>query len=294
MIITDNGKKDIAKQVFQEAFKLCKAVKLHEMPVMERNGQEPPAEVAEEMKKFDVVFLITTFSLSHTKARREASAAGARIASMPGITREIIQRCIPVDYNRMKARINRLCDYFDQGKRVAVTTKKGTNLEFSIVGRKGHGRKGGIYDKKGYWGNLPCGEAFVAPVEGTANGVLVVDGPIASIGKVDKNAVIEIQDGFATKFSGGKAAKLLEEKLKRVGKLAFNVAEFGIGANEKAKITGTVLEDEKVLGTIHVAFGNNVSMEGKVDVPVHIDCVVKRPNIWIDEKKIMQDGKILI
>ena len=75
---------------------------------------------------------------------------------------------------------------------------------------------------------------------------------------------------------------------------AFAVAEFGIGTNYKAKIIGQILEDEKVLGTIHLAFGNNLSMGGVLDVPIHIDGLLKQPTVLLDDVVIMDKGVLSI
>ena len=99
---------------------------------------------------------------------------------------------------------------------------------------------------------------------------------------------------MAVKFKGGEQAKELNKMLTKVGEKAKAVAEFGIGTNPKAKISGLILEDEKVLGTIHVAFGNNISMDGTNDVPIHIDCIIKSPSVFVDGKQIMADGKMIV
>ena len=87
-------------------------------------------------------------------------------------------------------------------------------------------------------------------------------------------------------------AKKLKQQLDAVGKDARNIAEFGIGTNDSAKLSGVLLEDEKVMGTIHIALGNNVSMGGSVNVPIHLDGVVKKPTVWMDGKLLMKDGKL--
>ena len=89
-------------------------------------------------------------------------------------------------------------------------------------------------------------------------------------------------------------AKKLSRMLDAVGKNARNIAEFGIGTNDSAKLSGVILEDEKVKGTVHIALGNNVSMGGKVNVPIHLDGVMKKPTVYLDNKILMKNGKLLI
>jgi len=105
---------------------------------------------------------------------------------------------------------------------------------------------------------------------------------------------ILVKDGFATDITGGAEAKRLVELLEPHGKDGRNVAEFGVGTNDKAILTGLILEDEKVMGTIHIAFGDNKSMGGTVRVASHLDGLVKKPTVWFDDRKMMEGGLLLL
>jgi leucyl aminopeptidase (aminopeptidase T) len=286
LLVTDEGKGAMARRFLDVAGELGHVAELATVPIPEVHGIEPPEAVARKMLAADVIFIITTKSLSHTRARANATERGARIATMAGITEEILQRFSRVDLVQMKARTNRIADILDQGTRVLVTSKEGTNLTFSIAGRMAHGRKASIFDQPGYWGNIPCGEAFIAPVEDSVNGNLVIDASIAGIGLVDTNATFVIEQGKVVDVDGGRAARefenLLDDSAKR------QVAEFGIGTNDRAEITGTTIEDEKALGTCHIAFGNNRFFGGTNQVDFHIDCVMRSPTIVIDERVIVE------
>jgi leucyl aminopeptidase (aminopeptidase T) len=82
--------------------------------------------------------------------------------------------------------------------------------------------------------------------------------------------------------------------LNQFGKDSRNFAEFGIGTNDKAIITGSPLEDEKVKGTAHLALGNNIFFGGKVSVPFHVDGIFLQPTIWANDKIIMNNGKFIL
>ncbi len=152
-----------------------------------------------------------------------------------------------------------------------------------------------MYHKKGESGNLPTGETYNAPIEGTTNGIFVVDGSMAGLGLIgDVNIKIEVKDGFAVKITGGRPAKKLNDMLDAVGKGARNIAEFGIGTNDSAKLSGILLEDEKVMGTVHLALGNNITMGGTFNVPIHLDGIIKKPTVYLDDKLLMKSGKLLI
>jgi leucyl aminopeptidase (aminopeptidase T) len=285
LLVTDDGKHAIARQFLEAAEELGHAAELATVPIPEVHGVEPPAAVAAKMLAADVIFIITTKSLSHTLARANATERGARIATMAGVTEDILRRFSHVDLRQMKARTNMFADILDQGRQVLLISKKGTSLAFSIAERIAHGRKASIFNRPGYWGNIPCGEAFIAPIEDSANGTLVIDASIAGIGLVDANATFRIENGKVVDIEGGSAARrfeaLLDDSRKR------QVAEFGIGTNDKAEVTGITLEDEKVLGTCHVAFGNNRFFGGTNLIDFHMDCVMRAPTIVVDGRTIM-------
>ena len=293
LIVTDSELNHIAKIFYERAKRITNNVKLIEIPIPKVHGTEPSEEVAREMLNYDVELLITTKSLSHTKARINACDKGARIVTMPGISQDILERTIDIDYEKLMKVHEKLGDIMDNGKEVKIQTELGTDLSFSIDRRNAFGRDSGLFTRRGSFGNLPTGEIFVAPVEGTANGVFVVDASFGGIGKLKGSIKVYVENGYAVRAEGGKA-KDLENLLDSVGREARNIAEFGIGTNEKARITGNILEDEKAIGTCHIALGNNVGFGGKVSVQLHLDGIIKKPTIWIDDEKIMDDGKMLI
>jgi leucyl aminopeptidase (aminopeptidase T) len=140
------------------------------------------------------------------------------------------------------------------------------------------------------FGNLPCGEGFIAPLEGSCEGTLVVDGTIAGVGIPVEPVRMTIAGGRLTDASGKEGAALLA-LLREHGEEATTVAELGIGTNEKAALTGNVLEDEKILGTAHVAFGASAAIGGTIQVPVHLDCVVMRPTVVVGGATVVESGR---
>jgi leucyl aminopeptidase (aminopeptidase T) len=293
LIVYDSNKKNLAKKFESIASCIIEKVDLVKIPVAKINGEEPERKTAEKFLEYDVLIFLTSKSLSHTKARRMATDRGIRIASMPGITEDILKRSIEIDYYRLKEDSKELAYTLNKANNIRIMTKFGTDLEFSIKGRKAHGLSAGIYDKKGKWGNLPEGEVFIAPVEGTAKGIVVVDGSVAGFGKINHPLIFFVENGFLVNITDGKKPNEIEKVLNDIGKKARNIAEFGIGLNRKAKLTGIVLEDEKAYGTCHIALGNNIGFGGKVDVPLHIDCVIRSPTIYADKKIIMKKGRLM-
>jgi leucyl aminopeptidase (aminopeptidase T) len=293
LVVTDAPLRTIGYATFEAARGLGNDTLIVEMPPRTTNGEEPPPEVAALMLQFDVVLCPTSKSLTHTDSRRNASAKGVRVATLPGVTEEIMVRCMNADYHEIAARTFRICGVMRATKVIRVTAPAGTDITMPIEGREAHASSG-VFREKGLWGNLPTGEAYLAPLEGRSNGVVVVDGSMASVGMVDEPIRIVVKDGYATNITGGTSARRLVELLEPHGTDGRTVAEFGIGTNDKAILTGIILEDEKVMGTIHIAFGDNKSMGGSVRVASHLDGLVKRPTVWFDDRIVMQDGTLLI
>ena len=294
LILTDESRAPIGRALLQAARELGAQACYVEMPVMDRDGQEPPAPIAELMKGFQAVVAATERSLTHTNARREACKAGARVATMPGIQEDTMIRCLAADYFAIAARTEKLTQLLNRGSQVHVTASGGTDLRFSIQGVEAISSTGLIH-KPGTFGNLPSGESYMRPLEGTADGVLVVDGSMAGVGnliELEEIIQIEIRQGKAVRITGGNAAGCLEALLAPVGPDAYTMAEFGVGTNDAARIIGNILEDEKVMSTIHVAFGNNVSMGGQVNVPIHLDGIVQYPSVEVDGVLVMKDGQL--
>jgi len=294
LVITDDNKLNIGKALYDVGRDLSKNTLLALMPPATVNGAEPPAAVADLMAQFDVVVCPTTKSLTHTNARRNACSKGARVATMPGISEEIMARTLKADYDLIAERTLKVSQILDKGKKAVITSALGTNLILPIDGIKAISSTG-LIKNRGQGGNLPSGESFLMPEEGKSEGVIYIDGSLAGIGKItDEPVVVTIKDGFAVKFEGGKQAQELFNQLNPLGEKAMNVAELGIGTNHEAVISGQILEDEKVMGTIHVAFGNNIGMGGSCDVGIHIDGVITNPTVMVDEVLLMENGKLMI
>jgi leucyl aminopeptidase (aminopeptidase T) len=253
---------------------------------------EPPAAVAAAMAAANVVLAPTVQSLSHTAARKKASENGVRIGTLPGVTEEMLERLMTGDLEEIRRRGWALVSALNSGKEARITCPRGSDFRVGLDGRTGI-VDGGELSTRGAFGNLPCGEGFIAPVEGTGEGTLVVDGSIAEVGLLDTPTKLTIREGHLT-GAEGKAGKKLMSLLTPHGEDATNVAELGIGTNEEAILTGNVLEDEKILGTAHVAFGASAAIGGTVQVPVHLDCVLLEPTVEIDGEVVVSGSELLI
>jgi leucyl aminopeptidase (aminopeptidase T) len=254
------------------------------------HAAEPPQTVAEAMAVADVLLAPTVQSLSHTAARKRASENGARAATMPGATEEMIARVMSADMEGLRRKGHAVAKALDGASEAQITDSNGTDLRLDLSGREAIPDAGELTEP-GAFGNLPCGEGFISPADG--DGTLVVDGSIAGIGLVDEPVEVVVEGGHLTSARGGQGMTFME-LLTEHGEDGTNIAELGVGTNEKAKLTGETLEDEKILGTIHVAFGASAGIGGTVQVPVHLDCVVIKPTLELDGEVILRDGELLI
>jgi leucyl aminopeptidase (aminopeptidase T) len=253
---------------------------------------EPPRAVAAAMAAADVVLAPTIQSLSHTDARKVASEAGVRVGSLPGVTEEMLSRLMASDLEQIRRRGWALVTALNRASEARITCNHGSDLRIALEGRQGIVDAGEL-GSRGAFGNLPCGEGFIAPaIEGT-EGVLVVDGSIAEVGLLDTPTALTVREGRLVEATGPDGSRLLE-LLTAHGDEATSVAELGIGTNEEAELTGNILEDEKILGTCHVAFGASAAIGGTVQVPVHLDCVVLEPTVEIDGETVVSDGELVV
>lgn len=292
LIVTDPGQTGNVQIFYQTAKEFTDKVELISFAGQTENAQEPPDNVAQAMKSADVALLVTSLSISHTRARKNASAAGCRIASMPTITRDIIVRTLRSDYSEIARLSRELAQILTAGQKATITAPGGTDMELTLGNREGEADTG-LFVNPGDWGNLPAGEASIGPIEGTTQGILVIDGALAEI-ELDQPVTVKIKDGVAVDFRGGQAAKTFARLADAAGPGGRAVAELGVGTNPLARLSPNVLEAEKVYGTIHIALGNNTSYGGKIDIPFHTDGIVKSPTLTIDGQIIVKDNKALL
>lgn len=290
LIVTDTGRESIGRSFYEYASKISDRTELMVIDPLPEHGCEPPAHVAGKMLDFDVELLITESSLTHTRARIKACEKGARIATMPMITETIANRCLDIDYDALRAVSRDLYGRIKGAGIIKVVTDIGTDMEFVIGESLFFGVNGGSYHAPGAYGNLPEGELAFAPE--TCKGVYLVDASMPGMGLLRSPMRITVENGRAVKIEGEKADEL-KARLDKAGSGAYVIAELGIGLNPKAEITGNVLEDEKVMGTVHIALGNNLSFGRDNDVPLHLDGVIKGPDISVDGEKIMAAGRFI-
>lgn len=251
-------------------------------------GTEPPEPLGTSMLEYDVILVATMESMTHTHARRAANRAGARIASMPGVTEAMLDGgALSVDHGELLQLLRRLERKLRHAKQVHIVSPQGTDLTFSVRGRDWITDDSGVCTKKGHFTTLPAGQLFVAPVEGTAEGRLIVDGLILE--PVFAPVTIEVKKGYATRIVGAHRAVMEMNKGGREGR---SLGKFGIGLNPRATTTGSAIEAEKALGTVHISFGDNLAFGGRTQCGVRVDAMIREASAEVDGKPLLDKGRI--
>ena len=259
------------------------------LPPNPARGTEPPPTVAAAFAASDVFIAPCLPSLSHTSARKRACEGGARGATMPGVTADLLARLMSADFDAMGARCRAIAELLSGADEAHLTCAQGTDFTMDLRGRDGISDDGDL-SARGAFGNLPCGEGFTSPAGGAGT---IAASSLPGPGVVETPVMLTIVDGLLDDATGDGAAEYLAQ-LDAHGPLGRNLAELGVGTNDRATLTGNILEDEKILGTAHVAFGASAGIGGTVTVPVHLDVVVLEPSLWIGATQVLDAGRYLL
>ncbi len=295
VIVTDPEMERYATLVAEAARARGAVVTTCIMPVRGQDGQEPPEPVARAMAEASVIFSPVSISITHTRAMRSALEAGARAILMTAYTDEILTSpaLLETDFQAQVAICHKIGDAFSRGSQLRLTSPKGTDLTFSMEGRTANVLTN--LPDPGQLAPVPDIEVNVVPVTGSANGHLIADAsiPYLGIGILKEPVVCTMEDGYITKMEGGPEADRLRVYLSSFGdRNCFNVAELGVGLNPNARLTGEMLEDEGVLGTIHIGIGTSHTLGGEIVAPTHYDLLMWEPTIEVDGRVIQRDKEI--
>lgn len=226
----------------------------------------------------------------------------------PRASIDMFTRTVAIDYSEMRARAKALARLLDDATALRITAPSGTDILIGIENRKAF-IDDGDFGEKGRGGNLPAGEVFISPALKSAEGTIVFDGSIADIAGdiVIKTPIFcSVAGGFVMAAEGGEEAARLEKAMRhgmdmasrlvgvngmapeealRYATNARHLGELGMGLNTQARITGNMLEDEKVYGTCHFAIGSNYDEDAPA--MIHLDGLVRSPSITA----LMSDGR---
>jgi leucyl aminopeptidase (aminopeptidase T) len=232
----------------------------------------------------DVVLAPTPKRISHTKARSEAQAAGARIATLPGITDGVFLMGLDADYESIRTACADVLAQVEGADEIRVTSPQGTDVTFGPGDREWR-LDTGIVHEGGTVSNLPAGEVFLSPE--TADGTVVVDGTMMPYGRLDHEVTFHVEDGYVTDIEDDGLREEVEAAADEVGRDAYNLAELGIGTNVAVtELVGSVLLDGKAAGTVHIAIGDDHAIGGDVEAPIHLDGILTEPTVYADGEAV--------
>jgi len=289
VVVTDTTRQRLGEALRDAAAKLGAEPVLTVMDPREVDGQEPPPAVAAALAASTVFIAPTRRSLSHTRARKAASEAGARGATLPGVTEDMLARLMACDFPLLRRRSSAVAQVLTDAGEAHVTCPLGTDLRVDLTDRSGIADEGDL-TAPGAFGNLPCGEGFISPLSGEGT---VMAATLATLGLPDDPVRLTVSGGHLTAASGEMGEAWLGI-LHTAGAQGTNLAELGVGTNERAGLTGNILEDEKILGTVHVAFGASAGIGGTVSVPVHLDCLVKDATLDAGGTRVLDEGRFVL
>lgn len=294
LVVTDNPTREVGELFYEAARAQGYQTLIMCMPEGKVSGEEPPAAVAAAMKQADVALCPTAKSITHTNARIEAAKNGTRVVTMPGITLDMLREgAACANYDQVEKRTLTLTEKLSQAKTARIE-KGGHTLTLDLSTRSGVASPG-VYRTPGASGNFPSGEAYIAPLETKAEGSMIIDGSMVGIGTLAEPLTITMEHGLLTNIEGSNEKGTYANQLSVLFERPENgtIAELGIGTNNAAKLCGIILEDEKLYGTVHVAFGTNTSFGGITKADCHLDGIILNPTLYLDNELIIQNGEFL-
>ena len=301
LIVCDPTTTEIGQAIHDAASLRSDRVLLVVMPKGRHHGDEPPSPVANLMRQQQVVIAPTRYSLTHTKAVRQALKDGSRVATMPGMTLEMFtEGGMSADFNIIKKNIGEMSNYLRRKRIINVKSESGTNVTFEVNWREWKLDDNGVSNRPRMLTNLPAGKIFTLPRESTMNGTIVSDGSWDS-DLVDEPVVLQIESGLVVDVKGGTAAAQIRQTCVEAAKQrkskdqenVWTIAEFGFGMNPNARTAGNVLEDEKRMGTAYFSIGDNTALGGSAAVCIQISGVLEKPSIWLDEMLLFEEGQFV-
>ena len=298
LIVCDPTTAEIGQSLHIATQKRSDRVLLIVMPKSRHHGEEPPSPVAALMRQQQVVIAATKYSLTHTRAARQALKDGARIATMPGMTFELYtEGGMTADFQDVKRRISNIANFLRRRRIINVKSESGTDVTFEVNWRDWKLDDNGICNRPRMLTNLPAGKVFILPKEGTMNGTIVIDGSWDST-LIEEPVELIVEDGTVVDVKGGSLAATIRQSYGEVAKKlkakdresVWTVAEFGFGMNPSARLVGNVLEDEKRMGSCYFSIGDNSRLGGSSNAGIHVSGVLAEPSVWLDDSCLTEAG----
>jgi len=281
---------------------LLEAVSTHDgIPLVARipapglPGAEPPGAVAAMMLEAGAVIELTSLFIGSSLARRNASARGVRYLAMPGVVLDTFRPGGPldVDFEQLRSEAERVGRAWNAAQQFRLSTPGGTDLRGSVADRPGRVLHG-IATEPGAYMAPPDVESGTAPVEGTASGVVVVDGDLLFMGRgpLREPVVLQVDDGQVVGIEGAERDRLIRMLERCADARMSNLAEVSVAFNPAGTICSVPMETESTRGSAHVALGNSIAYGGLVNAVAHLDCVMRDATLELDGRAVMIEGTV--
>ena len=293
VIACDTNKMRLAETLGAAAAAVGGVPTIVAFPPTGAHGRQVPKAVVGACACCDVFFLPTSWSMTHTDARIEATRNGARGSTMCEVTEDCL--CtggILGDFEENDRLGRKLGAIIQRGDTIRMTSVGGTDMTAKITDRPVQ-YETGLFREPGQFGALPNSELNISPIEGTAEGVIVGNVRLMGYGVLrDEPVTIEVKDGEVVKAIGGQAADYLNVTLASFNdRTAYNLAEFAVGLNAASRAYATNLEDLGKLGFGHHGIGSNYAIGGSVAAPCHIDVIYTQATLEIDGRVLLDQGR---
>ena len=258
-------------------------------------GAEPPGAVAAMMLEAGAVIELTSLFIGSSLARRNASARGVRYLAMPGVVLDTFRPGGPldVDFEQLRSEAERVGRAWNAAQQFRLSTSGGTDLRGSVADRPGRVLHG-IATEPGAYMAPPDVESGTAPVEGTASGVVVVDGDLLFMGRgpLREPVVLQVDDGQVVGIDGAERDRLIRMLERCADARMSNLAEVSVAFNPAGTICSVPMETESTRGSAHVALGNSIAYGGLVNAVAHLDCVMRDATLELDGRAVMIEGTV--
>ena len=260
------------------------------------HGKQLSPVVGEAMKAADLVIGLAYQNIAHTQARLDAQLCGTKVMVLPESDSDnfFLAAGWDADFTALRPEIDAVASALTNAERARVWSKDGTDITMSIAGREGRSLNGFVNTKDisaGY-----CLESSLAPVEGTAEGRIMVNASIPGVALIKKQFVeIIFKKGLAVSIEGGPEAKKFRDLLASFNDPnVYNLGELGLGMNPECTLDGTMLSDESVYGGFQLALGTSAYIGGTCKAAAHYDTVITNACLELDGKKIFEGDRLLI
>lgn len=293
LLLSDGSNPEFCRTALALSPRLKLKSALLEIVLNQHPYQEPPDFVAKMMTLADAILLITQTPISRSAACQLARAHNARMLSLVNLQPNTLNRIIQTRYSRLKAITQKLADILTIGSKLTLTSELGSDFQLSLIDVQGLASTG-LAAQPGQISSLPAGEAYCMPVSCSGEGEVYVDGSIESLGPLDAPVYLKIATGMIKRISGGNAADKLSKYFKNTGPVSRQLIGFGMGTNELAQFGLSADEDKKVLGTVHLSFGNLTQFDKNERYSHRLDVVLKHPTVTIDGKTIIENGNLML